>query len=505
MKTPGAPALQTLLVAVSTGALAALVLGLLFRRDRHRWKLPLSLPHQEKILLGHALFLGSLEGLRELCVDAASPEGVSRFNIAGRAVLSVLRAEDIKIFLGLSNFRIRMPIFKHHSDMLLGPNALIFLGHDRWKQVRRVISKAFSWECLRDTFQDISEISERFVCSLSGKTGEVLDMAMLSKCITVDVIGKAAFGHDFNCCRTLSLSKAVESFEFLLQEHTKRCFKDPLNPFNYFYWLPTENNRRFAECSKLLRDTINDIVVSRLRARDTVGFVEHQDILKHILDGIQADRSPLDPQVIADNLLTFLFAGYESSSITLAFAFCMMAKHPEIARRVRAEVLGVAGETGPLTYEKVTSELPLCTAVVNETLRLFPPAPITSRSLEAPLEFRVNETLTETLPAGTTIIIPIWWVHRSPLNFDNPDAFDPDRFLDPSRADRIHRFAHIPFSGGGRDCVGRRFAMLEIVAVLAAVMRRLSFECPADLHLRPELNGFTHRNVGGMPLKVSSH
>ena len=197
-----------------------------------------------------------------------------------------------------------------------------------------------------------------------------------------------------------------------------------------------------------------------------------------------------------------MFAGYESSGITLAYAFCMMAKHPEIAERVREEVLRVLGKTGSLTYEKVTGELPLCTAVIKETLRLFPPAPITSRNLEEPYEFRVNGSLTETIPAGTTIIIPIWWVHRSPLNFDNPDTFDPDRFLDAERAEGIHRYAFIAFSGGGRDCVGRRFAMLELVAVFAAVMRRLSFECPLDLQLKPEISGFTQRNANGIPLKI---
>ena len=292
MKSTGSAALQTLLVAVSSGVLAALVLGLLPRR---RWNIPLSLPHKETLLLGHALLLGSLEGLRELCVDAASPEGISRFSLAGQDVISVLKAEHIKIFLGLSNSRLRTPIFERHSDKFLGQNAVVFLRHDRWKLVRRIMSRAFSWECLRVIFCDIDEISEVFVRSLSSRSGEVLDMAQVCKCITVDVIGKAAFGHDFHCSRRLSPSAVIEAFEFLLQDYTERCFKSPLSPLSYFYWLPSESNRRFAESSRLLRDTINAIVDSRVKARGTSGFVEHQDILKHILDAIEADQSCLDP------------------------------------------------------------------------------------------------------------------------------------------------------------------------------------------------------------------
>ena len=502
MSRPGSSSLQPVLLVVSAGVVV-LALGLrLLRRNRHRWRLPLSLPERAEPLLGHVRLLGSLEGLREVCVEAASPEGVSRLSLVGRPVLSILRADHVRTFLGLSSFRKRVPLFKQHTDKFLGPNALVFLMHAQWRQVRRTLSQPFSWESLRDTVADINATGELFVQSLARRRGDVVDMAQLCKCITVDVIGKAAFGHDFDCCRTLTLSRVVQAFEFLSDELTKRAVKDPLNPFNFFYWLPSERNRKFAECSGLVRTTIDEIVKRRVEARGEEGFEEHRDILKFILDALEGEKTRVDPEVIADNLMTFLFAGYDTSSITLAYAFAMIAKHPEIAARVRTEVLGVIGDSGDLTYQQVTGELLLCTAVINETLRLFPPAPITTRNLEEPYEFRINDSLTETIPAGTMIFIPIWWVHRSPLNFDRPEEFDPDRFLDPSRADCIHRFAHIPFSGGARDCIGRRFAMIELVAVFAAVMRRLSFEWSPLLSLSPEIHGFTQRNAGGIPLKV---
>jgi cytochrome P450 family 4 len=104
----------------------------------------------------------------------------------------------------------------------------------------------------------------------------------------------------------------------------------------------------------------------------------------------------------------------------------------------------------------VQTKLPLCSAVINETLRLYPPAPITVRYTEAPVELQPGIIV----PTGTMLYLPIWWIHRSPDNFEDPDSFRPERFLGAER-ERMHRYAFIPFSGGARDCVGRRFAMTE--------------------------------------------
>jgi cytochrome P450 len=202
--------------------------------------------------------------------------------------------------------------------------------------------------------------------------------------------------------------------------------------------------------------------------------------------------------------MTLLFAGYDTSSITLAYAFFLMSKYPGIASRVRGEISSVVGKEGDLTYEDATSRLPFCTAVINEVMRLFPPVPLTTRHLEEDLELRVNEGTTTVLPAGTMVFLPIWWIHRSSLNFDRPEHFDPDRFFDETRAADIHRYAHIPFSGGARDCIGRRFAMMEVLTIFAHVMRRADFSCAADYELRPEVHGFLQKPPEGVVLTVRS-
>ena len=199
----------------------------------------------------------------------------------------------------------------------------------------------------------------------------------------------------------------------------------------------------------------------------------------------------------------------------------MMTQHRDVEAKVVAEVLSVIGNdpTQPFTYEDITNKLPYCTAVINEVLRLYPPAPFTVRTLEEPLELKVDttptssiptptstdttptnkETITITLPKGIMMYIPIWWIHRRPFNYpDDPDKFDPDRFFIPERAAKIHRYAQVAFSGGARECVGKRFAMLEMVGVFALLLRSFTFEAVDGYTLETEVVGIVQKPKGNI-------
>ena len=127
------------------------------------------------------------------------------------------------------------------------------------------------------------------------------------------------------------------------------------------------------------------------------------------------------------------------------------------------------GPTDKLTYE-TAGQLTYCAAVINEATRLYPPAPLTVRSLEKPLELEGK-----TLPAGTMCYVPIWWVHRSVMNWgDDAESFRPERHLEEEggeAAKSASSFRHVAFSGGQRNCVGQRFAVLESVVLFALVVR----------------------------------
>lgn len=314
----------------------------------------------------------------------------------------------------------------------------------------------------------------------------------------MDIIGRTAFGHDFLCCKSLRSSPVAEAFEYLLDDFTQRSFNSILHPAHLFYWLPTSRNRLHAKNFRIVRDAIGDILSKRkeLRARDR--SLEHHDILKYMLDAFEEQNIAADADTLSDNLVTMLFAGYDTSSITLTYAFYLMARHPDIASRCRQEVVAAIGATAHASYNDVQTQLPLCTAVINETLRLYPPAPVTVRYTETPVELMPGVVV----PPGSTLYLPIWWIHRSPHNFDEPDVFRPERFLGGERERKHHRYSFIPFSGGARDCVGRRFAMIEAVAVFAHVIRDVDFEVRCDHEVHVQAVGPVQKPKGGMPLRV---
>lgn len=190
-----------------------------------------------------------------------------------------------------------------------------------------------------------------------------------------------------------------------------------------------------------------------------------------------------------------------------------LAKYPDVEARALQEINTIVKPGALPTYEQLSKDFVYCTAVIEEVLRLYPPAPLTVRNLLEPITLsrskvaRKGDTSEKenispvVLPAGATVYIPIWWIHRSELNFKNPLNFDPERFLPENRSE-IHRYASIPFSGGARDCIGRRFAMLELLSIFIAVIREVRFECVPEYVLEPIKVGVVQSPKGGMPLRV---
>jgi cytochrome P450 len=224
------------------------------------------------------------------------------------------------------------------------------------------------------------------------------------------------------------------------------------------------------------------------------------------LESYAEDKELIETEALLDNLITLLFGGYDTTSITLCYLMYSMALHPEIEERAMKEINSILKAPDDIpTYDQLTKEFVYCTAIVEEVLRLYPPAPLTVRHLEKsvtlPRSTESGKGSSVVIPAGTMVYIPIWWIHRSELNFENPLKFDPDRFM-PDRKKQMKRYSFIAFSGGSRDCVGRRFAMLELLALFVNVSRKVKFEAVDGYILEPEKVGVVQRPRGGLPLMI---
>jgi cytochrome P450 len=186
----------------------------------------------------------------------------------------------------------------------------------------------------------------------------------------------------------------------------------------------------------------------------------------------------LSAQEVRDEIVTFLVAGHETVASALTWALVLLAGHPDVAHRVAdeaADVLGPDPAARPGADLGALAKLTLARAVVDEAMRLHPPAWLITRRTAADLTLRGRP-----VPAGSLLILSPWIVHRHPAAWTDPERFDPDRFLDPAGAGAV-RGAFLPFGAGPRMCIGRDFAYAEAVLALAMVARavRLAPSGPA--------------------------
>ena len=198
---------------------------------------------------------------------------------------------------------------------------------------------------------------------------------------------------------------------------------------------------------------IDDVVMPLIaRRRSDPGLNEQLDILALLMCARGEDGEMLSDSEVRDDLITLMLAGHETTATTLAWAFDLLLHHPDALRRVRDEA--------------VNGQEEFTTAVINETLRVRPPAPLTARVAAQPVSiggYRVG--------AGTRIVVHIVAINRNDNTYDHPNEFRPERFL----GTRPQTYAWVPFGGGIKRCLGASFSMRELISVLHVLLREGEF------------------------------
>jgi cytochrome P450 len=174
---------------------------------------------------------------------------------------------------------------------------------------------------------------------------------------------------------------------------------------------------------------------------------------------------------VRDQVVTIFMAGHETTSLALSWTWYLLSQHPAVEAKLHGELAEVLGGRTP-RYEDIAS-LPYTRMVIEESMRLYPPAHTTGRQPIA-----ADEILGHRIPAGAEVLIMPWLIHRKPSLWENPKRFDTERFA-PERAASRPRFAYIPFGAGPRICIGAAFAMTEAMLILATIAQRYR------LHLKP--------------------
>jgi len=215
-----------------------------------------------------------------------------------------------------------------------------------------------------------------------------------------------------------------------------------------------------------------------------------------LLDLMMAGEDPksgrrMTTPELRDNLLTFIVAGHETTALTLSWALYLCAFDPAVQDTARAEAQAVLGCRAAGAADLVN--LPLTRRIVDEALRLYPPAAFLSRTA-----LKADELCGRDIRPGDTVVLPIYALHRHHGLWADPDAFDPTRFADPKAIDR---FAYLPFGDGPRICIGASFALQEAVIILATLLARFKFTLIPGKTPKPVMI-LTLRPEGGVWLGV---
>jgi cytochrome P450 len=229
-------------------------------------------------------------------------------------------------------------------------------------------------------------------------------------------------------------------------------------------WLPTPRNVRFAAAMKVVDDVVLGIIAERRRSRQDAG-----DLLGMLMAATdETGEIHMSDRELRDEVATLVLAGHETTAQTLTWTFMLLSRHPEVERRVLAEIRQVCGERAPSMQDLPALEY--TSRVIDESMRLYPPAWMIERQALVDLELDGYF-----IPARTLIAISPWTLHRHPDHWRNPEGFDPDRFL-PEHVAARPRYTYLPFGGGPRQCIGVNFALYEAKLVLATLLQRYSAE-----------------------------
>lgn len=357
---------------------------------------------------------------------------------------------------------------------MLGPGSVLMLEGDRHTRERKLLMPPLHGERMRAHAQTMAEVARRHLAAADGAS-RVIAMDLM-QAISLEVIARAIFGAQ-NDAQARALEHAVLD---MIAAASPMLFFMPFLQRDFAGLGPWARFRRaLAQLDGLLQERIDD---ARRHPR--------ADLCGLLVAARDEDGEAMRDADIRDELRTMLFAGHETTAITLAWIIDLLHRHPEWLARVQAEIDALGPAPDPIAY----TNLPTLDLVCKEVMRLYPIVTEVLRKLREPLRLGECE-----VPAGIGVCAGILLVHRNEALYPEPEAFRPERFAE-------RRFApheYLPFGGGDRRCLGAAFASFEMRIVLGCALARHRISLLDETPPRPVRRNLTLAPGGGVPIRVN--
>jgi cytochrome P450 len=412
--------------------------------------------------------------------EAAFTDAHIRRNVLGYRVHIPLEPDSVQRVLldNVANY-VKPAIVRKLLNPTIGRGLLSSDGA-LWREQRRIVAASFAPASV-DALVPAFARAARSV-SDSWRAGSI-DMAEQSTATTMRVIAESLFGGDPRLITAEAMAHITAALEGVSEARLQALLGLPLMPWSL-------RGRRAHRGQSYLRETLTRLVEERAAQ----GKGRDGDFLDGLIAALRDRFEPAEALELAvDNAATFYLAGHETTANAVTWTLFLLSEQPDLQEQAAAEARAAlsAGEED----EDLPERLPLLRRILEESMRVYPPVPRFDR--EAVAADRLGEA---EIRAGDIVSVWPWLLHRHRKLWDDPDAFDPDRFAPEAKA-RRHRFQYIPFGGGPRLCVGARFATFEALTILSHWLRSWRFAPTPGRAVQPS-GMVTLRPRGGLPLRL---
>ena len=417
---------------------------------------------------------------------------VVRFRIVRWEAWLLAHPDHVRhVLVHASDRVIKHSFFWRHVRRIFGRGLLTNEGAS-WLHQRRLVQPAFRHDRIATYGRTmVARTLDRIDAWEPGGTIHVRD-EMTS--LTFRIVAETLFDAEVE----EEIERIREAFDVGVEEVARR-FRRPVRipdwvptPTNLAIrrvpdWVPTPGNLRYSWAVRRM-----DRLIARIVAEHREDGIEGDDLLSVLMRARDAEGRAMSDEQLRDETITMLLAGHETTALALTWTLWLLASHPDQDRDVAEELAGELGDRPPEPDD--LERLTRLRRAIDESLRLFPPAYSFGRETTAEVE--IGEWRA---PAGTTLFVFPWILHRDPRFFPDPLAFRPDRWTESFVAD-LHPQAYIPFGAGPRHCIGHGFARMELGLILATILQR--YRLVWDARPPEPFTSITLRPVGGLAARL---
>jgi cytochrome P450 len=393
----------------------------------------------------------------------------------------------------VKNNYVKIPEFYVRLQKLTGHGLFTELDQGKWKQQRRTISHAFSNLNIRHQIPILQQKLKVMIQKFHQKaaTQEVIDIDNWFIMLTLDFIGESAFGVAFDTLGREKPNEIVEiinhSISTILESIRKPWAALPINP----------NVIKMNAGLKKLRGMVRGIMTDyRAKHKNVEQAADKEQTLFELLLSLKDPETGvgLDDEVIIDNVITFLFAGHDTTAHSMAFTIYELCRNPEVLKKAREEIDAILGDV-EIADASHMGKLEYLEMIVKESLRKHPSAGGTGRLLEE--DYSYNGLV---LPKGSMIFCAAITMHNNEKYYPEPAKFIPERFTKEAIKQRPPG-SYLPFSRGARDCIGKNLAMTEELLVLSTLLKQFEFKLVEGYQLEKRFS-ITVGPTNGLMLNV---